>query len=377
MNHFMVKDMPKQRGAALIVVLSMLTASLMLGLVSMQSSMIDERLAGNYKAAAQAQMGAEKAASAGWQELDGDSSFVSKSHSDIEGMSWGDFVDDSNFGDASDSGDNCASQVACHYRYIVDGGIQYIVAMGSVQAGGKTVAESQPVFVKVDVSGFGVPSTTVFPGGIAADADVQWPNSKNSKMSGGYIDVGGASEKVYALSLYEADGGLSAQDIMGGINGNNKTGLSLEEGEETLVGQDFSFVGLVDILQSMYETYVAAGGSAETDYPDIYFYENGLDVTGNTSLEGLHVILNGEVRIGGNADLSGMLVVLNVDADSDEWVTGMATRAKFNGGGNKGTVWFDEDAVTKSISPFGITVEDLLGFNGGGASGEKEMEEWY
>lgn len=51
--------MKNQQGAALIVVLSMLTASLMLGLTSMQSSMIDERLAGNYKAAAQAQMAAE------------------------------------------------------------------------------------------------------------------------------------------------------------------------------------------------------------------------------------------------------------------------------------------------------------------------------
>lgn len=54
--------MNSQKGAALIVVLSMLTASLMLGLTSMQSSMIDERLAGNYKAAAQAQMRAENAA---------------------------------------------------------------------------------------------------------------------------------------------------------------------------------------------------------------------------------------------------------------------------------------------------------------------------
>lgn len=57
--------MKKQKGAALIVVLSMLIMSLMLGLSGMQSSLIDERLAGNYKAQSEAQMGAEKAASAG------------------------------------------------------------------------------------------------------------------------------------------------------------------------------------------------------------------------------------------------------------------------------------------------------------------------
>lgn len=370
--------MKQQKGAALLVVISLLMVSLMLGLTSIQSSMLDEQLAGNYKADVQAQMGAEEAASAGWQKLGPGSSFSSKSRSDIEGMSWEDFVDDSNFGDVSKSDNSCSGQLDCHYRYIDDGGGRYIVTMGSLQNDSKVVAESAPAFVRVNVSGFGVPSATVFPGGIADDADVQWPNSKNSKMSGGNVDVDGKSEKVYALSLYEAAGGLSAQDIMDGIKGENKTGLSLEEGEGTLVGHDFPFVGLVEILQGMYETYVSAGGSAVTDYPDIYFYENGMDVKGNTSLEGLHVVLNGEVRIGGNADLSGMLVVLDVDADADEWVSGMATRAKFNGGGNKGTVWFDEAAVSKSVSPFGVTVEDLLGFNDGFSSaGEKKIEEWY
>src|SRR5690554_2460573 len=54
--------MKKQKGAALIVVMSLLAVSLMIGLMSMQSSQVDERLAGNYKAAAEAQMNAERAA---------------------------------------------------------------------------------------------------------------------------------------------------------------------------------------------------------------------------------------------------------------------------------------------------------------------------
>ncbi|MGL6250210.1 MAG: PilX N-terminal domain-containing pilus assembly protein, partial [Billgrantia desiderata] len=41
--------MKKQRGAALVVVLSLLAMSLMLGISGMQSSQIDERLAGNYR----------------------------------------------------------------------------------------------------------------------------------------------------------------------------------------------------------------------------------------------------------------------------------------------------------------------------------------
>ncbi|AMC99279.1 pilus assembly PilX family protein [Halomonas chromatireducens] len=58
--------MKKQRGAALIVVLSLLTMSLMLGLSGMQSSQIDERLAGNYRSSALAMMAAEFGASEAW-----------------------------------------------------------------------------------------------------------------------------------------------------------------------------------------------------------------------------------------------------------------------------------------------------------------------
>lgn len=60
--------MKKQKGAALIVVMSLLAISLMIGLMSMQTSQVDERLAGNYRAAADVQMAAEVAAAQGWSE---------------------------------------------------------------------------------------------------------------------------------------------------------------------------------------------------------------------------------------------------------------------------------------------------------------------
>ncbi|MDN6180518.1 MAG: pilus assembly PilX N-terminal domain-containing protein [Halomonas subglaciescola] len=56
--------MHKQKGAALIVVLALLVGAVVIGISSMQSSLVDERLAGNYRMASQAQMNAEKAASA-------------------------------------------------------------------------------------------------------------------------------------------------------------------------------------------------------------------------------------------------------------------------------------------------------------------------
>ncbi|WP_299314048.1 pilus assembly PilX N-terminal domain-containing protein [uncultured Halomonas sp.] len=62
--------MHKQKGVALIVVMSLLAISLMIGLMSMQSSQVDERLAGNYKAAAEAQMAAEFGAAYGMEMLE-------------------------------------------------------------------------------------------------------------------------------------------------------------------------------------------------------------------------------------------------------------------------------------------------------------------
>jgi Tfp pilus assembly protein PilX len=49
----------KQQGAALVVVLSLLSMALMLGISAMSGSLVNERLAGNYRAAVMAQNEAE------------------------------------------------------------------------------------------------------------------------------------------------------------------------------------------------------------------------------------------------------------------------------------------------------------------------------
>ncbi|MFB9146967.1 pilus assembly PilX N-terminal domain-containing protein [Halomonas alkalicola] len=79
--------MKTQKGAALVVVLSLLTISLMVGLSSIQSSQIDERLAGNYRASANAQMAAEFAASQGYKLRD-DLDELSLSYVDEHGFEW-------------------------------------------------------------------------------------------------------------------------------------------------------------------------------------------------------------------------------------------------------------------------------------------------
>tara|TARA_R110002012_G_scaffold109370_6_gene253136 strand:+ start:1770 stop:3380 length:1611 start_codon:yes stop_codon:yes gene_type:complete len=51
--------MKNQQGAALVIVMALLTGALMLGMSGMQSALIDERLAGNYRASVQSQMSGE------------------------------------------------------------------------------------------------------------------------------------------------------------------------------------------------------------------------------------------------------------------------------------------------------------------------------
>ncbi|RBI67821.1 hypothetical protein DQ400_09060 [Vreelandella sulfidaeris] len=51
--------MKQQQGAALVIVMALLSGALMLGMSGMQSALIDERLAGNYRASVQSQMAGE------------------------------------------------------------------------------------------------------------------------------------------------------------------------------------------------------------------------------------------------------------------------------------------------------------------------------
>ncbi|KFC49514.1 hypothetical protein DK37_07465 [Halomonas sp. SUBG004] len=65
--------MKQQQGAALVIVMVLLASALVMALVSMQTALIDERLAGNFRASIQAQMRSETAALealARWEELD-------------------------------------------------------------------------------------------------------------------------------------------------------------------------------------------------------------------------------------------------------------------------------------------------------------------
>ncbi|MCG6659491.1 hypothetical protein HOP52_17195 [Halomonas campisalis] len=154
--------MKQQQGAALVVVLSMLTMSLMLGLSGMQSSLIDERLAGNYKAATEAQMRAEEAASEIYEKVIlGDKVvFENFSSDDLdEYFGWKEFFGFANDAENASSCTSVGGKAACYVNissvfFGKDVG-RYIFAMGAVfdGLGSEVVAESVPVFIKLAFGG--------------------------------------------------------------------------------------------------------------------------------------------------------------------------------------------------------------------------------
>ncbi|KAA0014583.1 hypothetical protein F0A17_02760 [Billgrantia pellis] len=147
----------RQQGAALVLVLALLSGSLMLGLSGMSGSLVNERLAGNYRASVMAQMHAETTAAEMFHAL-GPGSSYSTGATGALGIcpSWAELdeaADDSLSGSCMHVGVN-GEGVAC-YLDVTAGfcgatGGKYILAIGSLSDGeGGILAESPPLMVGV------------------------------------------------------------------------------------------------------------------------------------------------------------------------------------------------------------------------------------
>ncbi|MDR5907153.1 DUF7305 domain-containing protein [Franzmannia qiaohouensis] len=299
--------MKHQKGAALIVVLTLLTISLMVGLASMQSSQIDERLAGNYKAQSEVQMGAERAAAAGWSMPPSSVDFqhVSFTLADMMGFGWEEFKEDSIFSDQRLSTNACSENVDCYYRFVKSGGSDYILAMGSIGDG--ELATSQIVAVEVQLGGgpsplfnspiVGCEGVTMGGGSTVGSYDSReggWDGTAGSflesssplvsTLNGDSADIVlGGNEKIYgSISSY---GGVTlngSSSIHGSVSANQTVnlqggGAKVKGDVETLGNINFSSSDRVesslkagkDIVFGNWSSYVGeaiyAGGSVVTN----------------------------------------------------------------------------------------------------------------
>lgn len=156
----------QQRGAALVIVLALLTGALVVGVSGMQSSLIDERLAGNYRASAQAQMNAEQAAAQALQKLGEYDAQVGKdnldelgldetsSFEDVKQLRYDD-VDAKNPKGKTDGNCDDEDENRCFYFPLAIGGEDYWAAFGAVKsdAGKGSVISQHAVLVRLKPQG--------------------------------------------------------------------------------------------------------------------------------------------------------------------------------------------------------------------------------
>lgn len=386
-----------QKGAALIVVLSLLTISLMVGLSSMQSSQIDERLAGNYKAQSVAQMGAEEAASAGWGgiidgiESDDWTNLFDLTDHGLGSLTWADLKD-------GESG-ACESPATCFYRYIKDGGDRYIVAMGSVGDGAVSVSELviveviagyrgpafedfDPLTILGEVDSYGHTNSRPFTMSRRTHADEEEPNIGYSVAVQNYSDLD-------EITFFHTNEG-------------NHAGVVDEEGNKQLVnskGYDsdalFEVAALVGFAKSSsgdnvkYYNGACALKDDEEDEDGLPpCYEEGEETSGllvvdgdfswngSNQFEGLIIVTGQNITYngGGSGSLVGAMVHLPSPSggfsDSDTFVLGDSS-VNMNGGG--ASAFIHDRKVLNALQ------ESLFGSGGGseaGASPDFYIQSW-
>lgn len=455
------------------MVLSMLVGSSIIGISAMNLSLTGERLAGNQKASLQARMIAESAAAElhSYLRLDADAQAESPwadsplataladsnpqpcgSESERVAL-WNDSDDYTRYGG---EGYPEARVVFCDAK--PDGeDPAYIAAIlglaGSPQSPAR-YPSSVPLEQQSNVAGL---ATTNFIGGIAENAEIQWPSSKNSRLDTGpggtavYFDeLTGTSHAEFFAALVTSgdleDDSYTALDKTALIDSMGKNTDKIVDGEpqEVLTAAHPDRDGVnatIDLLQDIYQICQGEGvasGSVSEDSPDtsgsdippgqakdkkggkpdkdnpgqgggpdkdnpgqgsgsaseICTYvrivppgagkkENGFG-PGEKTFNGLYIDLSGKLDLRGQSRVNGAAVVANVEVIDGDWVSLPNHTLKLAGGGNAGTVWFDEfnlnAAITelKNLDPDRFADLTIETFWGGGESGSNgwSFEGW-
>lgn len=361
--------MNSQRGAALVAVMSILTVALMLGVTGMQSSFVNERLAGNYSATANVQMAAEMAAAQGWEVVRTDPDKEdhapdSVNVNEVRGMGWRSFTDDDlmddeeSFFSKSAIRADCGEEIECRYRVFesCEGANSCIVAMAAIMDdANRVLAESEQVTLEYRLSsgddsssspgpGSGPGERAVFTAAAEACEDVTLTGSgrvngnvlagADVEMSGGVLPpssvvVGGEvrypdwwkydDDKVEAVADYQEgqdvypDGcdTLGVRDD-GGELGSLFTDISGSAEKQSLAGW-FDAVSCSHCYSVGGRGVTLTGGSGSSDASITFLGSSGdqlvLEVSGDLNTQGRlsELVVRGDVTliVDGDFDLGG------------------------------------------------------------------------
>lgn len=142
----------QQQGAALVGVLALLSVSLLVGVSGMQTALIDERMAGNYRQATQIEMTAEWAVALALapDALD-TADFIDAPVGRLDDVRWQHLRADNSVAG------HCPGDYHCRYGYWLQGGAPYIVAMAWEEREGAVLLASLPIVVALELTDESVP----------------------------------------------------------------------------------------------------------------------------------------------------------------------------------------------------------------------------
>lgn len=380
--------MRQQNGSALTVILVMLVMALLLGLSSVQSSLVDERMAGNYKASTQAYMGAEKAAAEGFQYVDNKANSVIFDQYDIKNLQsagWGEFKGDKGGLSADDlSGDACqAEQVECYFRFIIDDsqGVQYVAAMGAVVEAGSVIAVSEPVIVVLVPSYAGVSAALSVFGGILdingeeGKKDSGWyPKSEQARIKGGEFDGGSGSLHSMYYEGVEINtptlDKINASPVFpdGFDYGGNKGQVGLDS--MAFMGELYQMaMGSGNVVTNVSEMNIVKKDATCSTFQ--FAVVESFSISGGGKFCGVLVFLGDNITLGGTAVVEGLALLANpnkktVDGNEvfDFSQHSQNVKLAISGGGTSGSVYFNETAVEDAFNLIG---EDYLDYLEGGS----------
>ncbi|HAA45213.1 MAG: hypothetical protein XD36_2464 [Halomonas sp. 54_146] len=350
----------KQQGAALVIVMALLSGALMIGISGMNSALIDERLAGNYRAVALAQMNAERAVSQAIQEFyEGQrASELSWTKPPLTSMDEvGDIFDDTENDPSWCEGSNNR----CAYEFLVIDGVYSIVAKGRVveESTGQVISESSFIRINFDDSNGG---------GGGGEEDEELTDKDVADLLNKIITSGdllNVMDEDYGFSSSKNDKGESWEE-------NVSVDSSLFENPEIACLFKNSLLS-GSIANGLVEELIANVGKEDLSNASgkiAVVTEDGFSLPNNSDFTGVLMIFGKDFRItgGANVNFNGAIVHVPVDCANGNFYT---PQIDIRGGNGN----YNLSAIESIINQLDIDDEDDdSDGNGGVVSSNEDLQ---
>lgn len=354
----------KQQGAALVIVMALLSGALMIGISGMNSALIDERLAGNYRAAALAQMNAERAVSQALHEFYEGQRSNQNSWGSARSLDSIDDVGDIFFDKENDPSWCDGSYNRCAYEFLVIGDVYSIIAKGRVVEESVDRVISESSFVRINL--FYSPPLSSDP------PDDPYPVDEDVKELLDKIIASG--DFIHVLDEYDFSG--SNNDKAESWEDKISVDSSLFDSPESVCLFKDSLLsgGIANGLVRELSGKVKKDDLSNASGKIAVVTEDGFSLPNDSDFTGVLMIFGKDFKItgGGNVDFNGAIIHVPVDCVASEFYT---PQIDIRGGNGS----YNLSAIESIINQLDIDDEnDNPGGDGGVVSSNNDLEivEW-